>query len=234
MYLLAIAPEVDYVTDVSEYLDYINSKDEYIFTLANKQNPISKDFEPANLINIPKEYSRKDQTIQLYITAEKALEAMMQDIRADGFSDVCVQSAYRNYIYQMGLFNNYVNSEMNKGLSYEQALENANKYSAKPEFSEHRTGLCVDFFVPTVMDELENYGHEGNNPNDVGFAETDVFPWLVENSWKYGFILRYPEDKVDITGYSYESWHYRFVGLEIASIIHQTGLSYEEYIQNFN
>lgn len=233
IYMIAKNIEFDYVTDVSAYLEYINSKDHYISILANKQHSIGEDFSPAKLVEIPKKYCRTDRVLKLDLTAEKALEAMMQDMFALGIDDVCVQSAYRTYAEQQSLFNNYVNSEINKGLSREEAIANANKYSARPEYSEHRTGLCVDFFVPSCMLELENYGYEGSYPNDVGFTETNAYPWLLKNCWKYGFILRYPEDKVDITGYSYESWHYRFVGLEVASIIHQTGLSYEEYLEIF-
>ncbi len=233
IYMIAKNIEFYYVTDVSAYLEYINSKDQYISILANKQHSIGEDFSPAKLVEIPKKYRRTDRVLKLDLTAEKALEAMMQDMFALGIDDVRVQSAYRTYAEQQNLFNNYVNSEINKGLSREEAIANANKYSARPEYSEHRTGLCVDFFVPSCMLELENYGYEGSYPNDVGFTETNAYPWLLKNCWKYGFILRYPEDKVDITGYSYESWHYRFVGLEVASIIHQTGLSYEEYLEIF-
>ena len=233
IYMIAKNVEFDYVTDVSAYLEYINSKDQYISILANKQHSIGEDFSPAKLVEIPKKYRRTDRVLKLDLTAEKALEAMMQDMFALGIDDVRVQSAYRTYAEQQNLFNNYVNSEINKGLSRDEAIANANKYSARPEYSEHRTGLCVDFFVPSCMLELENYGYEGSYPNDVGFTETNAYPWLLKNCWKYGFILRYPEDKVDITGYSYESWHYRFVGLEVASIIHQTGLSYEEYLEIF-
>ena len=233
IYMIAKNIEFDYVTDVSSYLEYINSKDQYISILANKQHSIGEDFSPAKLVEIPKKYRRTDRVLKLDLTAEKALEAMMQDMFALGIDDVRVQSAYRTYAEQQNLFNNYVNSEINKGLSRDEAIANANKYSARPEYSEHRTGLCVDFFVPSCMLELENYGYEGSYPNDVGFTETNAYPWLLKNCWKYGFILRYPEDKVDITGYSYESWHYRFVGLEVASIIHQTGLCYEEYLEFF-
>lgn len=227
--------DVKYETDVKDYIEYIKSKNEYIYTLLNKQNPLNDDaFVPENLVEIPEKYSRDDRTLKLYRDAEKALEAMMQDMKALGFNDVQTQSAFRDFAEQQRLFNNYVDSEMNKGLSREEAEVQANKYSALPKNSEHRTGLCVDFFIPSVMFELENYGYEGKYKSDVGFAETETFVWLKENCWKYGFILRYPEDKVDITGYSYESWHYRFVGFDIASIIHQTGLCYEEYLENFN
>jgi D-alanyl-D-alanine carboxypeptidase len=79
------------------------------------------------------------------------------------------------------------------------------------------------------MRELENYGHEGTK-NDVGFAETEAFTWLKAHAHEYGFILRYPETKTNLTGYSYESWHYRFVGREAASIIHYQNITLEEYL----
>ena len=222
IYMIANNIEVEYETDISAYIQYINSKNDYIYTLTNKQNAISDDFEPDNLVNIPAEYRRKDMVISLYIDAEKALEAMIKDMRASGITDAYVQSAYRTYSYQKGLFNNYVNTEMANGLSYDEAVEKVNKYSARPEFSEHRTGLCLDFTTSSI----------GGVVDDI-FETTDAFRWLVENSWKYGFILRYPKDKYDIVQYQYESWHYRFVGLEVASIMHQTGLCYEEYLDTF-
>lgn len=235
IYMLLKDIEPQYETDVSKYLEYINSKDKYIFTLANKENILDRNF-PENqddiLVEIPEKY-RTDTPIKLHYIAEKALEAMMNDMFFVGYTNTDVTSAYRSYEYQEWLFNDYVKKEQANGLSESAAINKVLTYSSEPGKSEHQTGLCVDFFIPSVMDELENYGHEGKYKNDVGFAETEVFAWLKENCWKYGFILRYPEDKVDITGYSYESWHYRFVGFEVASIIHQTGLCYEEYLEIF-
>ena len=225
--------EIDYHTDVSAFLDFINTKSESVMILANKKSVLGKDHAPSPLVEIPAEF-RKDEKISLYLPAERALEAMMQDMRAIGFSDVYVTSAYRSYEYQENLFESYIQAEMAKGLSYDQARAAVLEYSAAPGTSEHQTGLCVDFFVPSVMKELENYGYEGKYSDDVGFAETSVYSWLVENSWKYGFILRYPKDKVSITEYQYESWHYRFIGLEAAARVYQSGLSYEEYLEIYN
>ena len=222
MYIFDKHPKIEYATDISRYLEYINSTDEYIYTLLNKQNPIDEEFEPADLVVIPEAYSRKDMTIKLHNIALQALEAMINDMNENGITDVHVQSAYRTHSYQDMLFNLYIEREMEKGLSREQATANANKYSAKAEYSEHRTGLCVDFSTKSI----------GGVVDDV-FETTEAFPWLKENAWKYGFVLRYPEDKENITGYMYESWHYRFVGLEVASIMHQTGLCYEEYLEIF-
>ena len=234
IYIVALDEfEIDYTTDVSAYLEYINTTDEAVLLLANKTVTLDKDYEPSDLAQIPTKY-RKDSIIYLSLPAKMALEAMMQDAHALGFTDVYVTSAYRSYAYQKSLFDTYVNDEMKSGLSYDEAVEKALTYSAQEGKSEHQTGLCVDLFVRGVMQELENFGHEGKYPNDKGFAETEVYEWLTQNAWKYGFILRYPEDKTSVTGYKYESWHYRFVGLEAAAIIQQTGLCFEEYLDIFN
>lgn len=223
VFMIVEQPKAEYVTDMSGYLEYINSNDPYIFILVNKQNPIDEDFptDKDSLIEIPSKY-RKEETIYFYTVALQALEGMMNDMFALGYTDTYVTSAYRNHAYQTMLFEMYINNEMKKGYSYDEALALANKYSARPEHSEHRTGLCVDFTTRSI----------GGVVDDI-FETTEVSDWLKENAWKYGFILRYPKDKVDITGYQYESWHYRFVGLERASIIHQTGLCYEEYLEYF-
>ena len=222
-------------TNIEEYYEYIHSTNDYIYTLANKEHALDESF-PENsdeiLVEIPAKY-RKNDPIDLHYIAEKALEAMMNDMFALGFTDVYVTSAYRTYEYQNWLFyDKYVKDEMANGLSKSEAIKKVLTYCSEPGKSEHQTGLCVDFKTNAMYD-LENYGHEGKYKNDVGFAETEVFAWLKENCWKYGFILRYPEDKVDITGYSYESWHYRFVGFEAANIMHQTGLCYEEYYTEY-
>ncbi len=222
VYIMVSNPKIEYSTDVSEYLDAINSKGGIYSILVNKQNEIAADFEPDDLVEIPADYSRDDKTIELERTTLLALMAMLNDMEAEGISDIHVQSSYRTHNYQTILYNTYIDNEMSHGLSREEAIIAVDKYSAKPEYSEHRTGLCVDFSTKSIYNDVSEK-----------FETTDAFPWLVENSWKYGFILRYPEDKVAITGYQYESWHYRFVGVEVASVIYQTGLCYEEYLEYF-
>lgn len=223
IFITVRSPKIEYETDISEYLKYITSTDEYIFTLANKQNTIGS-IEPNGLVQIPDKYKASGRYYLLYSVAEKALEAMMNDMFSLGYDDVYVTSAYRSYEYQEMLFNGYIDTEMKQnGLTYDEAREKVLTYSSEPGKSEHQTGLCVDFTTSSI----------GGVVDDI-FATTSVFSWLRDNSWKYGFIMRYPEDKVEITGYAYESWHYRFVGLEVASIIHQTGMCYEEYLENFN
>ena len=224
--------EIEYATDVSAYLEYISTTDQSSLILVNKAVTLGSGYVPIGLVEIPAKY-RKDSKIYLNHTAERALEAMMQDAFSIGFTDLFVTSAYRSYEYQKALFDTYVNQEKESGLSYDEAVKKVLTYSAEAGKSEHQSGLCIDFMV-RAMQELENYGYEGEYTTDVGFAETEVYEWLRENAWKYGFILRYPEDKVNITGYTYESWHYRFVGLEAAAIIQQTGLCFEEYLNIFN
>ena len=213
--------DVQYTTDISAYLEYINTTDRSVLILANKSVVLGESYTPPDLVEIPAEL-RKNSVIYLSLPAEMALEAMMQDMRALGFSDVYVTSAYRSFEYQKGLFDKYVDQEMSSGLSYEAAVDAVLAYSAAPGTSEHQTGLCIDFTTVSIGGVV-----------DDAFETTSVFRWLSENAWKYGFIMRYPKDKVDITGYQYESWHYRFVGLETAAKIHQCGLCYEEYYDLF-
>jgi len=93
--------------------------------------------------------------------------------------------------------------------------EYANNYAAQPGNSEHQTGLAFDILSP--------------NSNTKNFDETEEFKWLQKNAYKYGFIMRYPKDKEDITGYKYEPWHYRYVGIEVAKQIHEEDITFDEY-----
>lgn len=223
IFIIERNPKIEYQTDVTQYLEYINSKDEYIYTLLNKQNPADRDFpeDKDSLIEIPAEY-RKPDAIYLYKIALNALIPMMNDMFAQNIDDVFVTSAYRRYDKQQQLFDSYVAELMNKyGWKEDIAYAEVLKDTALPGQSEHQTGLCVDFMTHS-MNKLDN-----------SFEETEAFEWLKENSWKYGFVLRYPKDKESVTGYIYESWHYRFVGVDVASVMYQTGLCYEEYLEIF-
>lgn len=224
IYMIADVPEITYETDVSGYLEAIRTVGGYVATLANKQNPVGGT-EPEGLVRIPSKYAATGRSYLLYSVAETALEAMMNDMFALGYEDVYVTSAYRSYEYQESLFSGYIEDEMakDKTLTYSEAREKVLTYSSEPGKSEHQTGLCVDFTTLSI----------GGVVDDI-FESTDVFLWLRDNSWKYGFVMRYPSDKTDITGYAYESWHYRFVGLGVSSVMHQTGMCYEEYLESFN
>lgn len=228
-----------YLTNImKEYEKYLNPEDRDAYlVLVNKENPISSEYIPSDLVDLPE--SIKNGAIncgQMRDYAAKALEAMIKEIEADYRKDypgqtspILAQSGYRTYQYQSGLFNGYIEKEMEKDstLTYEQAREKVLTYSALPDCSEHRTGLCIDL-IDTRRMELEN-----------PFTNPYWTEWLEANAWKFGFILRYPESTEDkdfesITGYSYESWHFRYVGRYHAERISASGLTLEEYLDTLN
>lgn len=145
------------------------------------------------------------------------LQDMMDDCRAAGLQPV-ICSAYRSQETQQRLFNNQLNGLIAQGYSEENARTEAGKVVAVPGTSEHQLGLAVDIV------DIEN------QILDEDQEKTAVQKWLMENSWRYGFILRYPNDKSDITGIIYEPWHYRYVGNEAAKEIYDLDVCLEEYL----
>lgn len=146
------------------------------------------------------------------------LQRMMDDCRAAGLSPyIC--SSFRTWEKQNRLFEENVRTLMAQGYSEEEARVETAKNIAIPGTSEHQLGLAVDIVDKNyqVLDEAQE--------------NTAVQKWLMENSWKYGFILRYPTDKSDITGIVYEPWHYRYVGKEAAEAIYNEGICLEEYLE---
>jgi len=216
------AAPYEYSIDISEYLAYIDPADTAPYLiLANREHAITED--PKNLTDIPAKWTGASSSTKDYkmdAGATQALIAMMSAMEADGVKDVFVTSAYRSYERQAALFAQYVSEEMAEhGCSREEAEALVLEYSARPGTSEHQTGLCIDFMT-NGMKELNNE-----------FENTAAFRWLSENAHQYGFILRYPAHKTDIVGYSYESWHYRFVGKTIACEIYEKDLTLEEYLK---
>lgn len=146
------------------------------------------------------------------------LQEMMDACRAEGLSPI-ICSSYRSQERQQELFDSEVQECLARGYSQEKAEKEAGKYLATPGTSEHELGLAVDIVDITyqILDSLQE--------------KTEVQQWLMKNSWKYGFILRYPSNKSDITGISYEPWHYRYVGKEAAAVIYKQNICLEEYLQ---
>ena len=216
-----IGQEIDFEfkTDLSAYEQYMNPADRDGFLLlVNKQHPIDRNYIPENMI--PVENTRPKRAKQQMVeTAAKALEAMFIELYAAGYTDVTVTSGYRSYSSQESNFNTYVANEMAKhpGWTVEEATNEVLTYCAPAGKSEHQTGLCCD---------MHNLGSA-----DIAFAQKEAYKWLKENCWKFGFIIRFPEDKVDITGYSFEPWHYRFVGRYHANAMRQRGMCLEEYVE---
>ena len=148
--------------------------------------------------------------------AAEDLKAMLEAARSEGLSPM-ICSSYRSWERQNTLFDKQVVKQQNLGLPYEEAYEKAKTVVAFPGTSEHQTGLAADI-VATSHQML-----------DDSQEQTAEQQWLMEHCWEYGFILRYPKDKSDITGIIYEPWHYRYVGHEVAQYIHENSLCLEEY-----
>lgn len=214
-------PSYDYEIDMEPYESAITVKDKSYLILINKQNPVGTDYAPAKLSALPAELTLYGKNIPLESNAALAAEALIRELHALGHQDIVVTSGYRDYAYQQILFNTYLGNEMAKHPDWTEAQCRAEvlTYSAFPGESEHQTGLCVDLISTqnVVLDE--------------SFAQNPAYAWLVENAHHFGFILRYPAEKEGITGYTYEPWHYRFVGVEAATVIHEKGITLEEYLR---
>ncbi|MBQ9428236.1 MAG: D-alanyl-D-alanine carboxypeptidase family protein [Clostridia bacterium] len=208
--------EGEYLTDISDYLAYIEPADaDAYLILVNRTSTVDRSYLPSPLVNVAD--SRSDRTERMQETAEKALEALYIEMRAAGYKDVSVTSGYRSYDKQEYLYNLYTEKEMQAGISRAEAEKIVDTYSARPGTSEHQTGLCCDMHnLPSA---------------DQRFAQKEAYKWLVENAHKFGFILRFPEGKEDLTGYEFEPWHYRFVGRKHATEIYRQGLCLEEYLE---
>lgn len=178
-----------------------NIYDDYLI-LVNKENSLDKNYIPNNLVMINDiDYIiRKNEPILLEETAYRYLNLLFSDAESHELS-LTVFSGYRSYEKQKKLWNNNPDEY----------------YVAKPGFSEHQTGLCVDISTR-------------NTGLTINFKYTKEYIFLKENAYKYGFILRYPENKEVITGYNFEPWHYRFVGVENAKEIYNKKISLEEYL----
>ena len=173
------------------------------YLLVNKFNYLDSNYIPENLELLDNSYAKSG--IYLVKEAKDNIERLISDAKNDGMN-IRVISAYRSYSYQENLYNNYVKND---------GVENADTYSARPGYSEHQTGLVVD--ITRAFDDFNN------------FENTNEYNWMLENAHNYGFILRYPKDKEDITTYSFEAWHYRYVGVELAQKIKASNLTFDEY-----
>lgn len=211
-----VAPTYSFMTDLSAYEEYMCPEDPDAFLiLVNREQTVDASYVPGDLVEIT-EVRKDGRTERMVKTAEMALQALYIEMRAAGYTDVSVTSGYRTYEKQEYLYNLYTEREMQAGISREEAQKIVDTYSARPGTSEHQTGLCCD---------MHNLGSASQR-----FAQEEVYTWLVENCYKFGFILRFPEGKEEITGYSFEPWHYRFVGRYHASEMHRLDMCLEEYI----
>ncbi|WP_238996701.1 M15 family metallopeptidase [Paenibacillus pinistramenti] len=178
--------------------------------LINKQFGLPEDYEPADLVypDVPFTFSEKIEKRMMRKEAAAALEDMFAAAKKDGIYLAGV-SGYRSYERQKTIFENYVKKD---------GEEKARTYSAYPGYSEHETGLAIDVS-----------GSDGKCAAEDCFGGTPEAEWIAEHAPEYGYIVRYPEGKEDITGYKYEPWHIRYVGKEIAADIAKRNITLEEY-----
>ncbi|MFV0274693.1 MAG: M15 family metallopeptidase [Bacilli bacterium] len=181
--------------------------EESIYILVNKKISLKRNYKPNDLTLIDKKCRGKEQ----YLKKQAAVN----------FNNLCFDmlnlnmnlkatSAFRTYTKQESLFNQYVKEE-----GYETAIMG----SAFPGHSEHQTGLAVDI-------TFNDYKH-------TQIDTTSTYIWFKHNIHKYGFIIRYPEGKENITGYMYEPWHLRYVGINVATYIYENDITYDEYYEKF-
>lgn len=185
-----------------------------LLILVNKENSVGKSYKPEDLTAI-KYYASDRSAASRYMRKEAAdaFHRLVEEARAEGV-EVLMTTAYRSYEFQQILYNNYVANE---------GQEAADTFSAKPGKSEHQTGLAVDVSAQSVGYQLT-----------TEFENTKEGKWLAENAHKYGFIIRFPKGKEDITGYMYEPWHLRYVGGFAAQEIYEQGITLEEYLTKIN
>ena len=199
----------------------VNSDGWALYVIGNN-NPLPEDFSVVTKkVTEDKELDER--------CADYAVE-MLEAAKEDGIN-LLVFSAYRSVQRQEENLQDYIDSLIIKGWPEDDAIVQAHREIALPGHSEHNAGLAMD-----IISDDYWYDH---TELDYHFEELPHFDWLIDNSWKYGFILSYPKDKEEITGFIYEPWHYRFVGLYHAEKIHdiyvETGemLSLNEYVEEY-
>ena len=179
-----------------------------ILMLTNKFYSLDNTYDSSTMASVSKQYSYGENQM----VTEETFNAFLNMFNAAKKENLTliINSSFRSFEEQDEIYNYY------KSINGE---EYANKIAAKPGYSEHQTGMAID---------IQTYGSTAKT-----FEEFDEFKWLQDNAHKYGFILRYPKDKEYLTGYEYESWHYRYVGVKVATYIYQNNITFDEYYAYF-
>lgn len=184
-----------------------------IHVLVNKENSLPLNYVPnLSLPDVPLNTAKSESELSVDTRIIEKVEQLFADAKKADL-EIMLASAYRSVELQDFYYTNYVNT-------YSQ--EEADKFSAKPGHSEHQTGLAID------IAEL----NDNSCYLEQCFAATEAGEWLKSNAHRYGFILRYPKDESDITGYQFEPWHFRYVGKNVAKVIYEQELTFEEFYQN--
>lgn len=193
------------ISKVKEAGTAVNAELPWNLILVNSKNPVPDNYE-VRLLELSN--GRKvDERIY------PELQQMFDDARADGL-ELFVAEGYRTREDQQRILDSRIDAYMNEGNSKKEAKRLALMWVAEPGTSEHELGISVDI-----------------NADKDTCSSDDLYAWLKDNAYKYGFIMRYPEDKADVTGVNNEPWHYRYVGKEAADQIYSQGICLEEYIE---
>ena len=181
-----------------------------LIILCNKEFMLGEHYAPTDLVvpNVPLAHPAGNEPSHMREEGARALEVMFEDAKEAGLEELYLVSGYRSYDYQYNIFHT---SMKNRG------KEHTEKYMAKPGHSEHQTGLTADISTQSAGLALEE-----------SFEDTKEGKWLAKNAHKYGFILRYPKDRVETTGYAYEPWHFRYVGADISEYMYKNNLVLED------
>ncbi len=199
--------EVNLNLDKEDYADSVLVSEFSTDMLVNKHRHLSEDFKPNDLVEASLDYASESE-IYLSRLAYNAFKEMSDAASREGYG-IVINSAYRSYQDQQDISDLYLRA-------YGQ--EYVDKYIAKPGYSEHQTGLAMDI---------------GSRSVNI-FANSKEYGWMLENAYKYGFILRYSKRDENLTGFRFEAWHYRYVGKEIAKYCHDhNDMSLEEYFVIF-
>lgn len=190
--------------------DEVNTTPDSIYCLVNKDYSLPSDYEPDDLVVPDITFSIDYESEKKYMrqVAADALETLFADAKMEQLELVAV-SGYRSYERQQEIYENNLKT---RGTTH------TNQYSAKPGYSEHQTGLVMDVSCKSESYDLQE-----------SFGDTPEGKWVAENCAKYGFVVRYPEGKSEITGYAYEPWHLRYVGVEMAAFLTEHDLTLDEY-----
>lgn len=189
---------------IQSFDEDVRTEHEWNLILVNQEHKVSRKYN-VDLIELS-----NGQSVDSRIYP--SLQEMFDDMRAEGIYPT-VASGYRTTKKQKELMDEKVASFISQGYSRTEAKKEAKQWVAAVGYSEHETGLAVDI-----------------NADCVKSTGTQVYDWLFENAWRYGFILRYPANKVELTGIAYEPWHYRYVGTAAATEIYEQEICLEEYI----
>ncbi len=192
--------------DKPYYEDAQKVTEQSLTMLVNKYHQLGEDYEPKDLMKIQEKYAVDDEQFMIK-EAVIAFEEMAAEAEKEGYS-ILANSAYRSYQDQQDTYDLYLNTY---GQKY------VDNYVAVPGYSEHQTGLALDVA----------------SGNSKIFADSKEYNWMLENSYKFGFVMRYPKSEEQVTGYKYESWHYRYLGKELAKKVYDSELTYDEYYARF-